>query len=346
MMRKAISFGIFAAMSLFLTFYIGAQIAHFKLGAQRYSLVATFDDATNLRAGDPVRLAGVEVGQVGGVKVVDGRARVQFQVDDHVQLPNDSEVAVRWLNLIGQRELYLYPGKSTESFKNNDTVSRTRSVVDLGELLNELGPLTQAIDPNQVNQLVEALVTALNGNRTQVNAIVSEFKTVLGTLASRKDTISQLLGDYQTITGAVAKRDLEIQTMVDNLATLSKAFADSGQVLDDALVQLPLLADGLRTLLSANADELGRTIDSLAGVTGEIHEHLGDLSTFLDSFGGAETALLRATSYGEFVLINNVCIATKAPPCPTPIILAANSAGVGAVATPASFQSLLVGGPT
>lgn len=346
MMRKAIAFGLFAAMSLFLTFYIGAQIAHFKFGAQRYSLVATFDDATNLRAGDPVRLAGVEVGQVGSVKVVDGRARVQFQVDDHVQLPDDSEVAVRWLNLIGQRELYLYPGKSAVALKSNDAMTRTRSVVDLGELLNELGPLTQAIDPNKVNQLIEALVTALQGNRTQVNAIVSEFKTVLGTLASRKDTISQLLTDYQTITGVVSKRDLEIQMMVENLASLSQAFADSGQVLDDALVQLPLLADGLRTLLSANEAELGRTIDSLAGVTGTVHERLGDLTTILESFGDAEAALLRATSYGEFVLINNVCIAAQPPPCPTPIIIAAQSQGHGSVETPASFQSLLVGAPT
>src|SRR5438132_1238053 len=129
MMRKAISFGIFATLSLLLTFYIGAQIAHFKIGADRYSLGATFADATNLKAGDPVRLSGVKIGQVSSVKVVDGQARVRFQIDKGVTLSKDSEVAVRWLNLIGQRELYLYPGSSNDLLKSGDTIEKTRSVV-------------------------------------------------------------------------------------------------------------------------------------------------------------------------------------------------------------------------
>jgi len=344
--RKAIAFGIFATLSLLLTVYIGAQIAHFQIGTSRYSLTATFGDATNLRGGDPVRLAGVEVGQVSNVKVVDGKARVRFQVDKDVTLPDDSEVAVRWLNLIGQRELYLYPGTGMTLLHDGDTMQKTRSVVDLGALLNELGPLTQAIDPHQVNQLVEALASALDGNRSQVDSIVGDLRTALDTIASRKDTISQLLGDYQTLTGVVAKRDLELQTMVDNLATLSKAFADSGQTLDDALVQLPELADGLRTLLTGNEQQLGSAIDSIAAVTDTVRDHLGDLTTILDNFPGAERSLLRATSYGEFVLINGVCISPTKPPCPHPIILAGSSQGQGQINSTGRLQDLLLGGPS
>ncbi|MEY2571313.1 MAG: phospholipid/cholesterol/gamma-HCH transport system substrate-binding protein [Acidimicrobiaceae bacterium] len=346
MLRKAISFGVFAALSLALTFYIGAQIAHFKLGTERYGLTATFDDVTNLRAGDPVRLAGVPVGQVSAVKVVDGRAQVRFQVDKSVSLPSDSEVAVRWLNLIGQRELYLYPGTSTDTITKDgkQTMGKTRSVVDLGALLNELGPLTQAIDPKQVNSLVEALATALDGNRTQLDAVVADLRTVLDTFASRKDTIQQLITDYATVTGTIAKRDLEIQTMVDNLASLSAAFADSSQTLDTALVQLPALAAGLQTLLSANEQQLGSTLDSLAQISDTVHAHLGDLTTILEQFPSAEQALLRSTSYGEFVLINAVCISPTAPPCPTPIILAANAKGSGALNSTASISNALLGG--
>ena len=346
MLRKAIAFGVFAALSLALTFYIGAQIAHFQLGAQRYGLTATFDDVTNLRAGDPVRLAGVPVGQVSSVKVVDGRARVRFQVDSSVHLPTDSEVAVRWLNLIGQRELYLYPGTDTATIPQDGkaTMDKTRSVVDLGALLNELGPLTQAIDPKQVNSLVEALVTALDGNRTQLDSVVGDLKTVLDTLASRKDTVQQLLSDYATVTGTIAKRDLEIQTLVDDLASLTQSFADSSQTLDSALVQLPELAVGLQTLLSANEQQLASAIDSISQITGTVHVHLGDLTTILEQFPSAEQSLLRSTSYGEFALIDVVCLSSTAPPCPTPIILAANAKGSGPLTTPATISDALLGG--
>jgi len=293
MLRKAIAFGVFSALSLALTFYIGAQIAHVKVGADRYSLAATFDDATNLQSGDPVRLAGVPVGQVSSVKVVDGRARVRFQVDEDVTLPTDSRVAVRWLNLIGQRELYLYPGGASATIAKDgkQEITKTDSVVDLGQLLNELGPLTRAIDPREVNALIESLVTALDGNRPQVDAVVQDLRTVLATLASRKDTIEQLLTDYQTVSGEVARRDLEIQSVVNDLTALTKAFADSSQTLDTALVQLPALANGLQTLLSANEEQLGTTIDALAQVSDTVHAHLADIAAILQTFPQAQRAV-------------------------------------------------------
>lgn len=346
MLRKAIAFGVFSALSLALTFYIGAQIAHFDVGADRYSLAATFDDATNLQGGDPVRLAGVPVGQVSSVKVVDGRARVRFTVDKDVTLPTDSTVAVRWLNLIGKRELYLYPGNAATTIAKDgkQEISRTDSVVDLGQLLNELGPLTRAIDPRDVNALVESLVTALDGNRPQVDTVVQDLRTVLNTLASRKDTIEQLLSDYQTVSGEVARRDLEIQSVVNDLTSLTKAFADSSQTLDTALVQLPALANGLQTLLSANEEQLGTTIDSLAQVSDTVHSHLDDLAAILQTFPQAEQALLRATSYGEFTFINVVCLSPTAPPCPVPVILAAKTKGNGRLDNAHAIGATLLGG--
>jgi ABC-type transporter Mla subunit MlaD len=97
-------------------------------------------------------------------------------------------------------------------------------------------------------------------------------------------------------------------------------------------------------LLSANEQQLGSTLDSLAQVTGTVHAHLTDLTTILEQFPSAEQSLLRATSYGEFALINAVCISPTAPPCPTPIILTANARGSGALNSSASISNALLAG--
>ncbi len=345
MTRKAVSFGLFALASLTLTFYIGAQIAHLQLGKSRYGLRATFDDATNLQPGDPVRLAGVPVGQVSKVSAVDGRAEVRFDVDSSVTLSDDSEVAVRWTNLIGQRELYLYPGHGAGRLTGGAEMTHTRSVVDLGALLNELGPLTQAVSPSQINSLVEALTTALSGNRANVNAVISDLDQVLATMAARKGTIGQLLSDYQVVTATVARRDREIEQMIDNLATLTDAFAGSQQVLDDALTQLPKLSAALQTLLSTSGDELGHIIDGLAAVTGTVHQHLGDVTTVLQNFPAAERVVLKASSFGQFLLINGICVSNNPPPCQHPVVLAAHVRGAGALDAQ-SLRGFLVEGET
>jgi phospholipid/cholesterol/gamma-HCH transport system substrate-binding protein len=343
MRRTALSFGAVSVVCLLLTLYIGAQITHTGF-ASRYGLTATFDDATNLHSGNPVRLAGVQVGLVRGVKLVEGRARVNFAVDNDVILPEDTEVAVRWLNLLGQRELYLYPGTSPRTLRHGSAVLRTRSVVDLGQLINQLGPLTQALDPKQVNQLLETLVAGLDGNIGNVDNVVADLRAVLGTLASRNETIGQLIHDYQTLTAAVAHRDQQIRTAVDNLVALSGAFARSDQVLDDSLVDLPKLTANLQAFLSANAADLGRIIDNLSVVTGVAHRRLGDLETTLHDLPPALQDLFSVTADGRFLNINLVCLSPTRSPCPHPIILTAAVPGAGALVNPASFRSALVGG--
>jgi phospholipid/cholesterol/gamma-HCH transport system substrate-binding protein len=342
MRRTALSFAAVALVCIVLTVYIGGTIAHAGLSS-RYSLTATFDDATNLHSGNTVRLAGVQVGLVQAVKLVDGRAEVRFGVNKSVTLPEDTEVAVRWLNLLGQRELYLYPGTSSARLQHGARVSRTRSVVDLGQLINQLGPLTQSLDPKQINTHLETLVSALNGNIGNVDTIVADLKTVLGTLASRKETISQLISDYQTLTDAVSHRDLQIRTAVDNLVALSGAFAQSDQVLDNSLVELPKLATNLKAFLDANAGDLGRIIDNLSVVTGVARQRIGDLEGVLHGLPPALEDLFTATANGPFLNVNLVCLSTTRPPCPHPIILAAAVRGAGPLTGAASFKTTLVG---
>lgn len=341
-MRKAALFGLFAAICLALTGFIAAQIAHFSL-EDRYQLTAVFDDATGMRNGDTVRLAGVPVGIVEAVKVVDGRAEVRFEVNDDVPLPDDSVVVVRWLNLIGQRELYLEPGQSPSKLGDGDRVTSTRSVVDIGELVNKLGPLTQALNPGQVNTIVQSLVTALSGNLGNVGSIVIDLDKVLGTLAERKDTIGQVMEDYTTLTGTVARRDLQIQTVIENLVALSDTFARSDKVLDDALVELPQLTTNLAALLDRDAGHLGSIIDNFSLFTGVARQRIDDLEAILHNLPPALSALFEATSKGNFVALNVVCLATKKPPCPHPIVMAAEAKGSGPLANPGAFRQVLVG---
>src|SRR3546814_18738529 len=85
---------------------------------------------------------------------VEGEAVVSFGVEDDVELPVDSTVAVRWRNLIGQRYLSVVPGTAAEPLEGGDEVDRAEDVVDLGRVVNQLSPLAQAIGPDQVNRIL------------------------------------------------------------------------------------------------------------------------------------------------------------------------------------------------
>jgi phospholipid/cholesterol/gamma-HCH transport system substrate-binding protein len=344
MRRRAVAFIAFAAVSILLTIYIVNMISPFNFGVKRYTLSATFDDVTNLQAGDPVRLAGVPVGAVGSVRAVAGKARVSFNIDRNVKLPTDSTVAVQWRSLIGQRELYLYPGTSKVRLGAGGIVKSTKSEVDVGALINSLGTLTSAVNPQEVNKLVEALATSLSGNRQNVKELVDNLQTVLATLAQRKATISQLLTDYQRIANAVSTRDAQIGQVIDQLSNLSTTFGDSRTILDNALVKLPATAQGLQQLLEASSGNLGQIITSLATVTGVVNQHLPALKVTLEKLPDAAQVLFEINRSGTYLTVNVLCLAIAAPPsCLHPILIPASVPNGGPLTSPPSFSRVLVG---
>jgi phospholipid/cholesterol/gamma-HCH transport system substrate-binding protein len=235
-------------------------------------------------------------------------------------VPADSEVAVRWKNLIGQRFLDIRPGDAPDRLGDGDEVAATRSVVDIGELVNRLGPLARAVDPAQLNQLLAALAEALEGRGDDMGELVHGVDAVLATLAERDQTISQLLTDYATVTDTLARRDAQVRQVVDDLVLLSQAFADNTDLLDRALVELGGFSEGLAAVLEDDAAGLGRTVDDLAVVTGTASAHIDELELALASLPAAVRDLFDASDEGELITVLTPCLTTGPPPCPYPMI--------------------------
>lgn len=349
MSAKVIRLLAFALLTGGLTAWIALEITDTGFG-DRYRLTATFDDVTGLWSGDDVKLAGVPVGKVGGISVERGRAVVTLHVDEGVPVPADTEVAVRWRNLLGQRFVELRPGSSGQLLGHDDRIETTRSVVDLGQLVNQLGPLAGAVDPHQLNEIIEALATALVGSTQTVTALTGDLTVVLGTLAERDDTIRRIISDYAAITGTVAQRDEQIQTMVDNLVLLSRAFADNTALVDRALVELSGFAVDLDELLSGNADALDRLLENLSLVSGTVVDNLDTLEAAVAGLPGTLRDLFSTVDSGTFLKTNVLCTDVTPAPCSTPMVLPGDERGRGSsggqprpLSSPEDFTRMLVG---
>jgi phospholipid/cholesterol/gamma-HCH transport system substrate-binding protein len=318
MRGTAIRFGLFAAFTLALTAFIGAQIAKIQLG-DTYQLTAEFDDVSGLSDGDDVKIAGVKVGQVEGIDTTDeGTARVTLSLDEGVTVPPDSEAAVRWRNLLGQRVVYLLPGRGEGALGDGDEVARTRSVVDIGALVDNLGGVVGAVDPDQFNQLITAVAGAVDGNEARVGELLDSAGSLLTVLADRDETIGGLLEDFTTVSAALADRDQQVRTMVENLTLLTQAFAENEDLVESTLVELGAYSTDLRRVLTDNEGELGAVVDSLDEVTDLATDRIDSVESALANLPEALDALFEVTNRGEFITIQALCFSTGPPPCPTP----------------------------
>ena len=329
MIRVALKFGAFVLVCLFFTVYLAFTIGNLDvrdpLGRDAYTLTATFDDVTGLLVNDNVKIAGVVIGKVTGVSTEDGKAVVKMRIDnDHDDIPKaGTSAGIRWRNLIGQRYLYLYPAETGgEALQGGDRIEETVSVVDLGELFEQLGPIVTAIDPAQVNKLLETLTQAFDGREDEIGGALDDLATLARGLASRDEAIGRLVENLDTVASTLNRRDAQIEMMLNNLVSISEAFGDNTATLDAALTELSQFGTDLNGVLSNNAEELDRLLSNLALVTDTAASKLPELDTFLANFSEASQAIFRAGNRGEFLNQKILCafIAPPASPdagCPT-----------------------------
>ncbi len=75
-----------------------------------YELAVRFTNAAGLNEGTPVRMAGVAVGQVKAISLVDNQAQVTFTVRPDVRIPQGSHFVVASTGFLGDQYLSISPG--------------------------------------------------------------------------------------------------------------------------------------------------------------------------------------------------------------------------------------------
>lgn len=105
-----VKFGVFAVVMAVLTAFLFFIFGQYRTGATTgYS--AIFSDASRLKSGDSVRVAGIRVGTVNSVSLrPDKKVVVKFDADRGIVLTEGTKAAVRYLNLVGDRYLELVDG--------------------------------------------------------------------------------------------------------------------------------------------------------------------------------------------------------------------------------------------
>ena len=283
------------------TAYLVFTIGNVRLFTNDYSLSATFDDVTGLLPNDNVKVAGVVVGKVTAVKVEEGRAKVTFSLREKVKMPTDSVAAIRWRNLLGQRYVYLYPGTASTALRSGGVIKETRPVVDLGELFNRLGPIVKAIDPQEVNTFLDAVVGALDGNEAKVSQALDDLAKVASTLGERDAAIGRLVTNLDTVAGTINDRDREIRIILDNLVAISATFSQNTGVLDEAVTELGRFSDNFGGLLQDNRGHIDSLLTNLTTITETLKGKLPNLDVALASLDELGAALFRASRYGEWL---------------------------------------------
>jgi phospholipid/cholesterol/gamma-HCH transport system substrate-binding protein len=266
---------------------------------------ALFTNASGLRSGEFVRAAGVEVGKVSKVTLIDGdrRVLVDFAVDSSLQLDQATTASIRYLNLIGDRYLELKRGDSGRLLAPGATIplEHTAPALDLDALIGGFRPLFKALDPDKVNKIAQSIITVFQGQGATISDILDQTASLTTTLADRDRAIGEIISNLNTVLATTVKHEKEFDGTVDKLEVLITGLKNRADPLAAAVAHISGAAGTLADLLGEDRPLLHGTVGYLEGIQQPIINELGTLDDVLRKLPDAYRIIGRAGgTYGDF----------------------------------------------
>ena len=136
--RVNIAVGIFVFLGILAMGYLSVQLGRVSfLGGGEYVVTVDFPSVGGLKAGSSVEIAGVEIGRVEKIGLVDYQARVTLRLQTAVKLQEDAIASIKTKGLIGERYVRISPGGSDKIIGPNGRMREVEPPVDIEELLSK-----------------------------------------------------------------------------------------------------------------------------------------------------------------------------------------------------------------
>jgi phospholipid/cholesterol/gamma-HCH transport system substrate-binding protein len=245
---------------------------------------AIFVNVTGLKLNDAVRIAGVEVGKVKNIKVLDDASvKVEFAADGAVVLTEGSRALIRYQNLVGGRYLALEEGPgATSHLKPGGTIpiSQTQPALDVEALIGGFRPLFKALDPTAVNTLTGQLIQAFQGQGAVIGSFLNQVGALTNTLADRDQLIGEVIDNLNVVLGSLGEQSQQVDKAVDSLSALVNGLASRRGDVANAVGNLDSAAASIADLLTHARPAIQNTVhqaDRTAGIIVADHDYVDNL---------------------------------------------------------------------
>jgi phospholipid/cholesterol/gamma-HCH transport system substrate-binding protein len=136
--------GLFVLLGFAALIFLTTQLpgSGLKLGGAKsgYRVTAEFDNVGDLKAGSPVSMAGVRIGEVEsiGFDARSYKAVAKLRIDNQFnQIPEDSDASIQTQGLLGGKYVGIGAGGSETYLKDGSKVEFTQSAIVLESLVNK-----------------------------------------------------------------------------------------------------------------------------------------------------------------------------------------------------------------
>lgn len=304
---------IFTVFTIVVTFGLASLIGKLSPFADTYEIDAIFTDATGVLHGDPVKIAGVEIGKVSSFLVERGEAHVTMEINGDIELPENTLADIKFRNLLGQRVVNLERPKSpsAESLADGGVipVENTQPALDLSVVFNNLRPLIQSTNPEDINTVSRAVLAIFKGNEHDLEGVLGNTGELTKALADGDQRLAKLIENLDDVTTILNNESGSVRKGLKQFTEFMTSLAQVTPELERTVDQLDTASGKFGSLVRRNRSNLDQELTDLATLLHIVEENLGPLDRIARQLKEVLLATARTQSYGKWwnLYVVNLC---------------------------------------
>lgn len=269
-------------------------------GFRGTSYTAEFSDASGLRTGNIVQVAGIRVGRVNDVTIKGDRVLVHFDVHD-AELGKKTRASVQTYNLLGEKFLDIIPQGSGE-MDGGDTIplDRTDAGYDIVGTLGTLSEKTDKIDTAQLGKALSTLADTLKQAAPEVKSSFSGLSRISKSIASRDEDLEALLTRAGNVTELLDQRKGDLVKLMKEGDLVFKELINRQKAIHSLLVNARKLATELKGLAKDNEKQIGPALKELGETTKFLTDREALLRRTIHDLGPYASILINIVGTGPW----------------------------------------------
>ena len=272
---------------------------------------AYFRDASGLTERSRVQIAGIPVGQIEGITLEGGRAKLRIAVRRDAKVRKSASLMKRSESLLGDFLLDLNPGaEPSPLLVDGDEIANVMDSQGMEKLLGSLNVIT-----SDIQQVTDALKNVLGGTEGKAslqtivknmvdisNTMNSSIAQMVPRLNSILESVDRVANDIQGLSSRESSRIESIIGNIDGVAADVRSVMASvrkivGENEKDVGAQVSSVKDSLK--------KLDKSLENIENITGQVREGKGIAGALLnerlgqnltDAIDGVSTIVNRISS--------------------------------------------------
>ncbi len=231
--------GLFVALAVLAAAIILEMLGGINEFRRGKHVLAQFSNVQDLKIGDRVKMAGVEIGRVQDIELTNNKVLVEMKVRPTAEVRTDSIATIKFTGLLGQNFVSVDFGTPRgELLKDNQYISSAEQA-DLSAIMQKLDNVaagvenvTKSFTGFKIDTLVGPLREFITANKDPLTATFSNLQAISSQVSSQvaqgKGTLGKLIQDEALYNTALST----VSNLQDTATEIKATVADARKIVD------------------------------------------------------------------------------------------------------------------